>query len=198
MEYIDFYERLTLKYHIVYKNWPIARFCTPGRLSLLELRMLHHALFNGDPIFQRLSAAEFKAFDLDTFREYHETLLENASNPLVLPQEPEPEPETQPGGVDPALPDDPNHSASSTNPPAGSLNDPAHVDSNPLTTAASAQGGTLISLETEASTNTPAPVKQKRKPRANKGMSRKEWALKKAQMALDQERKKRARQSGNK
>ena len=193
MEYIDFYDKLTLKYNIVYENWPIARFCTPGRLSLLELRMLHHALFNGDPIFQRLSAAEFQAFDLERFREHHETLIENAKNPLILPHEPEPEPEpeTQPAGVAPDLPEDPNHSVSPAHPPAGDLTDPGSGSS----TTVPPVGGNLVSFETEAST---APAKRKRKTRANKGMSQKEWALKKAQMALDEEKRKRARRVGKK
>lgn len=55
---------ITKRHRIVYQNWPVS-FCSPTRLSVLELQTLHGLLHseNPPPLFRKLTSAEFKVFE---------------------------------------------------------------------------------------------------------------------------------------
>ncbi|KAK7689214.1 hypothetical protein QCA50_007905 [Cerrena zonata] len=83
MVYSDFFTQITLKHHIIYENWPVSKFCTPGKLTLLELRRLHHVLSNGPPLFRYVSPTEWEDLDLDALQSRHDTISPTAAHPLV-------------------------------------------------------------------------------------------------------------------
>lgn len=74
MVYSDFFNQITLKHHIIYENWPVSKFCTPGKLTLLELRRLHHVLMNGTPLFRHVPLTEWEGLDLDAFQMRHDLI----------------------------------------------------------------------------------------------------------------------------
>ncbi|KAK7683803.1 hypothetical protein QCA50_013179 [Cerrena zonata] len=82
MVYSDFFTQITLKHHIIYENWPVSKFCTPGKLTLLELRRLHHVLTNGAPLFHHVPLAEWDELDLDAFQTNHASFSPTAAQPL--------------------------------------------------------------------------------------------------------------------
>lgn len=136
MEYTDFYTKITLKYHIVYEDWPVANFCKPGKLGLLELRTLHKALFDGPPLFRRLSNDEWKTLNLDQLRERYNTHATTVARPL--PDGPEPDDNT------PAL--------SEVTHPVG----PSSLDTGTNTTQNSAPGPSDPPMDVNTTQN-PAP-----------------------------------------
>lgn len=83
MVYSDFFTQITLKHHIIYENWPVSKFCTPGKLTLLELRRLHHVLMNGAPLFRHVPLAEWEGLDLDAFQMRYDSISPTAAQPLV-------------------------------------------------------------------------------------------------------------------
>ncbi|KAK7683366.1 hypothetical protein QCA50_013628 [Cerrena zonata] len=83
MVYADIFSQITLKHHIIYENWPVSKFCTPGKLTLLELRRLHHVLMNGAPLFRHVPLAEWEGLDLDAFQTRHDLISPTAARPLI-------------------------------------------------------------------------------------------------------------------
>ncbi|KAK7682016.1 hypothetical protein QCA50_014980 [Cerrena zonata] len=55
---------ITKRSRIVYQNWPVS-FCSPVRLSVLELHTLHNLLHGSDPppLFRKLTNAEYALFE---------------------------------------------------------------------------------------------------------------------------------------
>lgn len=195
MEYANFYEKITLKHHIVFEDWPIARFCPPGRLGLLELRTLYQALLDDKPLFRRVPDDEWSKLDLVSIRKLYNLFSPTAAHPLELGDDDEDD--TNGGGQSGST------SSEQSGPPGGEQSDPAggsgtdhHPDSTPESPTSSSnvgaedgsaplvppgpppRGGTRVSFATDQGE---APRKERAK-RANAGMSRKEWAAKKAEM----------------
>lgn len=51
MHYINFFGKITMRYHIIYENWHFVEFHSPHRLGLIELRSLYDALTKGNMKF---------------------------------------------------------------------------------------------------------------------------------------------------
>ncbi|OBZ77052.1 hypothetical protein A0H81_02985 [Grifola frondosa] len=70
MSYTNFDTQITEKYSVVIKNWPLAKFCSPGDLgSRTELQVLFQAWESGATHFAKLSNNEMKAWSEARFRE---------------------------------------------------------------------------------------------------------------------------------
>ena len=125
MVYSDFFTQITMRHHVIYEDWPVSKFCSPGKMTLLELRRLYYVLKNGSPLFRRLSRAEWDALDLDSFQAQHAAISPTAalplptpgSNPAALGDEPSPNPDPTddaPGSTPPANPSDNSGRAADT------------------------------------------------------------------------------------
>ena len=83
MIYSDFFTQITMRHHVIYEEWPVSKFCSPGKLTLLELRRLFHVLKTGSPLFRRLSSSEWDALDLESFQARHATISATAAVPFT-------------------------------------------------------------------------------------------------------------------
>lgn len=197
MEYTNFYEKITLRYHIIFEDWPIARFCTPGRLGLLELRTLYQALLDDKPLFRRVPDEEWSKLDLASIRKFYNSFSPTAAEPLRDEEEEDANdanPGAPSGSTDgewsgpasaeqsgPAGGEGMGHCAGSapgSRPPSLQRDVGAEDMSTPLIPLGPPpRGGTQVSLAVD---ETPVPQKKRAK-RANAGMSRQAWAAKKAE-----------------
>lgn len=194
MEYANFFTEITLRYHVIYENWPVARFCTPGNLTLLELRMLHQALFGDSvtPLFRRLSDEEWDALDLEELQKRYNTFAPTVARPLLD--------DVEHANNDSAL--DEGLSSSEANAPGldplalGSgatalLEDgqPQGIDPNDVATptAPPARGGNRVSLGSDQAIARP---EKQRKQRADAGLTKEQWAAKKAAIQAEKDARK--------
>lgn len=206
MEYTNFYEKITLRHHIIFENWPIARFCTPGRLGLLELRTLYQALLDDKPLFRRVPDDEWSKLDLASIRNLYNSFSPTAAQPLRLDDDDDtnvgepsgsysggqagPADGEQPAPAGDKQPDRASGSGSGHRPgsapeslaPSTQRDGGAKDRSTPLIPPGPPpRGGTRVSFAT-GEEGAPQKVRAKR---ANAGMSRQEWAAKKAEMEAE-------------
>lgn len=210
MEYANFYEKITLRHHIIFEDWPIARFCTPGNLGLLELRTLYQALLDEKPLFRRVPDDEWNTLDLAEIRRRYNSFSPTVAQPLRLDDEDDDDPtggepsgsaggersgpssseqfgsaggaseQTGHVGGEQSSPA-PEPSGSSPQQGVGAQSSSTSLDPPP-------RGGIRVSLTADGDE---APKKQRKK-RAGAGMTRQEWAIKKAEIEAE---KKAARQA---
>lgn len=64
MNYENFGE-ITKRHRVIHQNWPVGTFCSPTRLTVLEVQTLHAVLHSLDPppLFRKLSDAEWTLFE---------------------------------------------------------------------------------------------------------------------------------------
>lgn len=212
MEYTNFYEKITLRYHVVFEDWPIARFCTPGHLGLLELRTLYQALLDDKPLFRHVPDDEWDKLDLAAVRRLYNSFSPTIAQPLRVSDddvnggEPSGSAGGEPFGF--AGGDSLGLSGGESSGPTGGGSMHHNLGPAPQSSASSSQqhggtednstpplpplppprGGTQVSFGQEQHE---APPKQRAR-RANAGMSRQAWALKKAEAEAE---KKAARQA---
>ncbi|KAG2140270.1 uncharacterized protein EDB93DRAFT_1252909 [Suillus bovinus] len=69
MYYINFDNNITMKHHIILKNWPLSKFCCPGDISSLnEPKVLFYAFDTGAASFQKLTDAKYDQWSNEHFQ----------------------------------------------------------------------------------------------------------------------------------